>query len=102
MMKSYKEFKKIIIGESEIGSLILRSAGEVKILPFGEDGTYRAYECFGDVEIGGHYEKVFSGTSWLTIYDDFGRTYRAICPEGYARVDVYTAGGFGCIIHWKN
>ena len=43
---------------------------------FSEDGSYHAYECFGDVEIGNHYTKVLKGISglrflmiigWLTI-----------------------------------
>lgn len=72
---------------------------------FGEDGEYDAYECFGDVEIGEHYKKVFEGEHWLRIYDDEKATYYKNGREfetEYKKVDIYRDGDFGCIIHWHN
>lgn len=98
-MKNYKEFQKIHIGSSGIASLTLRSCGNVAPLDFGEDGSYSAYECFGDVAIGEHYEKVFSGESWLKIFDDDMLRYDKRGGE-YKHIDIYRAGEMGCIIHW--
>ena len=100
-MRSYKEFDKVYIGDSDIASLTMRSVHDVCPLDFTEDSTYHAYVCYGDdVEIGEHYHKVFEGETWLKIYDDNGLTYNAYRPNGYKMVAVYRAGGFGCIIHW--
>lgn len=102
-MKKYNEFLQVYIGESDIGSVTVRVPSKVFILNFGGDGRYNAYECFGDVEIGAHYEKVFSGEHWLKIYDDFGRSYdKSKNDTGYELFDIYTAGSRGCIIHWHN
>lgn len=99
----YKRFPKVYIGSSDVASLILRAPCNVKELYFGADNDYDAYECFGDnVEIGGHYEKVFSGEYWLKIYDDRGLTYDKDRAFGFTNVDVYRAGEMGCIIHWHN
>lgn len=102
-MKNYKEFSKVSIGASDIASLTLRSVRNVGILDFSEDGNYFAYECFGDVEIADHYTKVFSGSTWLYIYDDFGRSYnKSFYSTGeYKNVDVYVCGRTA-IIHWHN
>lgn len=99
-MKHYKDFEKVYIGSSDIASLTLRSVLIAGELDFGGDGSYYAYEVFGDdVEIGAHYKKVFSGSTWLWIYDDNGKAYNSGYHDGMA-VDVYQAGGYGCIIHW--
>ena len=100
---TYKDFPKISIGESDIASLTIRSCLNISLLRFGEDGDYYAYECIGDdIEIGAHYKKVFTGSHWLTIYDDNGVGYNRYAPEGYKAVDIYRAGEFGCIIHWRS
>ena len=100
-MKNYKEFNKVWLGESDIAALTVRSCGDVYNLNFGEDGSYDAYECFGDVEIGSHYTKVFEGHKWLKIFDDYRLAYDKYFAE-YESVDIYRAGDFGCIIHWHN
>lgn len=103
MMATYKDFEKINIGDSDIDSLVLRTYESVALLKFYSVGGYRAYECFGDdVEIDKHYKKVFSGESWLQIYDDYGQSYMAHLPQDYMKFDVYRAGDYECIIHWHN
>ena len=99
-MKNYKDFEKVYIGSSDIASLAFRSVCKLEDVRFGGDGCYSAYEVFGDdVEIGAHYRKVFSGDTWLWIFDDTGRAYNSGYHDGMV-VDVYQAGGYGCIIHW--
>ena len=100
-MKNYKEFNKVWLGESDIAALTVRSCGNVYSLGFSEDGSYDAYECFGDVEIGNHYTKIFEGHKWLKIFDDNRLAYDKYFAE-YEYVDIYRAGNFGCIIHWHN
>lgn len=100
-MKNYKEFNKVWLGESDIAALTVRSCGDVYSLNFGEDGSYDAYECFGSIEIGSHYTKVFEGHGWLKIFDDYRLAYDKYFAE-YEYVDIYRAGDFGCIIHWHN
>ena len=98
-MKTYKDFDKRYIGSSDIASLTVRSGRDVSVLNFLSDGSYSAYEVIGnDVEIGSHYNKVFSGSTWLSIYDDSDMTYKA--RHDGMTVDIYRAGDFGCIIHW--
>lgn len=102
-MKSYKEFPKVIIGGSDMASLTIRSVMTVDLLRFGEDSDYDAYECIGDdVKIGDHYTKVFSGDTWLMLYDDLGLVYKKYMPDGYEKFDIYRAGERGCIIHWHS
>lgn len=100
-MKYYKDFNKVWLGASDIAALTVRSCEKVFSLEFGEDNLYQAYECFGDVEIGSHYRKVFEGCRWLKIYDDMTLTYDKYFGE-YDHVDIYRSGSFGCIIHWHN
>ncbi len=100
---TYKNFEKIQIGCSDIASLVARASDSLSEIHFGQDGYYHAYECFGDdVEIGAHYRKVFSGSTWLTIYDDLRVTYQVHSPNGFSKVDIYRAAEMGCIIHWHN
>ena len=101
VMKNYKEFNKVWLGESDIAALTVRSCGDVYSLNFGKDGSYDAYECFGDVEIGSHYTKVFEGSTRLKVFDDYSLAYDKYFEE-YKYVDIYRAGDFGCIIHWHN
>lgn len=63
MMKSYKDFEKEFIGDSDIATLIMLGYDSkekdgllLKKLNFGEDGNYRAYIVEGQAEIGSHYE----------------------------------------------
>lgn len=100
-MKHYKDFTNVWLGDSDIASLTIRSGVQVCDLNFGADGSYHAYECFGDVEIGEHYTKVFEGCRWLKIYDDNSLRYDKYFYE-YDVVTIYRAGNFGCIIHWHN
>lgn len=101
-MKSYKDFEKIYIGCSDIGSLVVRSPYAVREMFFAGDGEYEAYECFGECEIPEHYNLVFSGRAWLKIYDDNKKTYDRFVPNSCNKFDIYRAGDFGCIIHWHN
>lgn len=95
-MKHYKEFEKEYIGSSDIASLTVRAPMQVETLDFLSDGEYDAYICSGnDVEIGNHYELVFTCKSWAKIYDDEG-----LVKELHGKfIDFYRAGSFGCIIH---
>lgn len=123
-MKTYKDFEKIYIGSSDGAMLTVRSGLNLFALMFGEDGSYSAYECFGDdVAVGEHYRKVFRAERSIRIYDDLEMTYansgyshdefsfaevvECQCrhrekAETYKYVDIYRAGEFGCIIHWNN
>lgn len=97
-MKSYKEFEKICIGDSDIASLILAGCDEnglkVEILHFGGDGNYSAYMVEGEALIGSHYEKVATFSHWLKIYDDGGLALSLYGKE----FTIYKAGEYGCII----
>lgn len=102
-MKTYKEFKKIYIGDSDIACLVLvgckvNQKGEnvgasTELLNFGEDGSYKAYYVTEPCEIGEHYKKVTSFNSWLKIYDDTEKMF-----DEYGDFNIYRAGEFGCII----
>lgn len=102
--KSYKDFEKTFIGDSDIASLILSGCSvigkqEVDILKFGLDGNYNAYivndkmtfipECY-------ELRNIFKG--WLKIYDDSSLTQSFYADEIY----VYRAGEMGCIIQLVN
>jgi len=99
-MKSYKDFEKRYIGDSDIAALILVGYKDneglvTQILNFEEDGDYRAYIVRGaDVEIGTHYKKVATFNSWLKVYDDDTK----ILDENAGEINVYRAGMRGCII----
>lgn len=99
-MKTYKDFEQKCIGGSDIATLILVGCrGEEGLkteqLRFGGDGNYSAYIVTEpDVEIGSHYTKVATYTHWLKIYDDDGLAFRVDAKE----INIYRAGGFGCII----
>ena len=93
-MKHYKDYDKNYIGESDIARLILSYPHGVSALNFGEDGIYCAYIVDGDAIIGDHYKKVLQAEHWLKIYDDM-----ALIQEFKGnQINIYRAGGFGCII----
>lgn len=97
-MKNYKNYNQIFIGESDIASLTIRSAGAVGILNFGIDGIYNAYIVDECAEIGSHYHKVYEGENWLTIFDDNELTFK----EYADKIIIYRAGEMGCIIQLIN
>lgn len=97
-MKTYKEYSKEYIGDSDIASLLLLgchdNGAEPMMLIFGSDGSYHAYIIPENVEIGKHYNKVADFKHWLKIYDD-----RSLVMTIYAQqINIYRAGEFGCII----
>ena len=97
-MKTYKDFKQIPIGASDIASLVLvgckpEQGAVTEMLHFGEDGLYHAYYVDEPAEIGEHYKLRTSFQSWLKIYDDTERTF-----SEYGNFNIYRAGDFGCII----
>ena len=98
--KSYKCFQKIYIGDSDISALTVRTAGGVYDLRFGGDSAYHAYLCEGNVDIGDHYHAVFTGDTWLKIYDDSGLVVNLSEVGGYRKFTIYRSGEYGCIIHW--
>lgn len=101
-MKTYRNFKKVNIGQSDIAALTLVGCNEKsetglvsKLLYFGEDGEYSAYIVTDPyIEIGGHYQKIASFSHWLRIYDDDEKTYEIKAKK----IIVYRSGSFGCII----
>lgn len=101
-MKSYKEFEKTYIGDSDIAALVLVGCDKTsivsQILNFGEDGTYKAYVVDSDTEIGNHYVERYRFNHWLKIYDDDGYTAEFKADL----IIVYRAGEMGCIIQLIN
>ena len=93
-MKTYKDFEKRPIGDSDIASLTVRYPMKAEVLNFGSDGSYSAYIVTENAEIGEHYRLVSQGTHWAIIYDEFGKTFSCHADE----IMIYRAGGFGCII----
>lgn len=97
-MKTYKNCEVVMLGSSDISSLIMVGCDDeglkVRPLHFGSDGTYSAYVVEEGVEIGSHYKKVETFKHWLKIYDDEEKTFRINAKE----INVYRAGDFGCII----
>lgn len=96
-MKTYKDFGKIYIGDSDIASLTIRSGMNAYTLDFGEDNSYAAYFVTEDAEIGSHYEERISSEHGLWIYDDNECTARIVCDS----FKIYRAGQMGCIISVK-
>lgn len=90
----YKNYEKVFVGESDIASLIFRSADKLESVNFGEDGDYRAYIVDEDAVIGNHYEYTSTFSTWLSIYDDFGLQAKFTAEQ----IKVYQAGSFGIII----
>ena len=100
MAKSYREFDKMTIGESDRAELVMfgpSCSGETSAtkLCFREDSLYSAYIVTGfDVDIGAHYKPVAVYKGWLRIYDDLGISFKAEADQ----IEVYRAGNFGCVI----
>ena len=100
-MKSYKDFEKMYIGESDIACLTMvgfapEQGLTAQLLHFGGDNAYSAYIVDEpDVEIGAHYSLVGRFDSWLKIYDDRELVFER-CSD---KIEVYRAGEYGCIIH---
>ncbi|WP_288681565.1 hypothetical protein [uncultured Eubacterium sp.] len=102
-MKSYKEFDVCLLGGSDYASLIMVGCDKEgklvsQILPFGEDGAYRAYLVEGEAEIGSHYSLVAEFTHWMNVYDDDSMAEKFNAK----RIKVFRAGEFGCIIQLLN
>ena len=103
-MKSYKEYDREFIGDSDIAALTFvgttKNGLKANILDFGSDGRYNAYIVDENAKIGDHYtlELEFETSSgfkaWLKIYDDEGLT----ADYSADKIKVYRAGDFGCII----
>lgn len=93
-MRTYKDFEKRPIGDSDIASLTVRYPSKAEVLNFGSDGTYNAYIVTEQAEIGDHYDLVSEGTHWIMIFNDFDKTFSAHADE----IKIYRAGEFGCII----
>lgn len=95
-MKNYKEYEKKYIGSSDIAALTVRICDKVYSLNFGEDGEYFAYIVDSDCEIGKHYNLIFEGKHFINIYDDKELSFKFYMYG--AKIKVYRAGDFGCII----
>ena len=65
---------------------------------FGRDASYDAYIIRQTkdekIAIGEHYSRVATFSSWITIYDDDGKTFHEYGDE----INIYRAGEMGCII----
>lgn len=100
--KSYKDFEKQYIGNSDIASLILAGSSpnglKLHDLHFGIDDSYQAYIVNGECEIGEHYELEAEFNIWLKIYDDD----RLVKRFNADIIRVYRAGMQGCIIQLLN
>jgi len=101
-MKTYKEFEKVFIGDSDSAFLTMVGAVDDVVsaapLHFGQDDSYKAYIVDEPAKIGNHYKLVATFEKWLRIYDDDEkvREFRA------DRINVYRAGEMGCIIELKD
>lgn len=117
MVKSYRDFPKYFIGESDSARLIVEgyypTRGNIlRKIQFGEDGVYRArigqakdlgveltgVDWIDDNEIWkkvpSYYEKILDSWGYLDVYDDTGKTMRISASV----IRVYRAGDFGCLI----
>lgn len=107
MKKTYKDYEKIYIGESERAELTLRFFNNEKKeidhqgLHFGGDNAYSAYLVQDvDVDIPEYYQLDFeSSSSWLDVIDDLGLVHCFNCIEN---IKIYRAGDYGCIICLKH
>lgn len=107
MKKTYKDYKKIYIGESDKAELTLRffnywkKSIDCRGLHFGGDGTFEAYIIMdADVAIPGYYQLAFESNSpWLDIIDDMGLSCYFSNLEN---IKIYRAGDYGCIICLKH
>ena len=97
-MKTYKEYKRMTLGYSDIATLMLVGFKDEDIasefLHFGSDGNYSAYVVPEDTEIPEHYKKVAEFSHWLRIYDDDSKVADFKADE----IRLFRAGDFGLII----
>ena len=106
MKKTYKDFKKIYIGESERAELTLRffnfekKAIDHQGLHFGGDNAYSAYLAQDEnMEIPEQYNLAFESNSpWLDIIDDTN----VITFNNIEHIKIYRASDYGCIICLKH
>lgn len=99
-MKTYKDFEKIFIGNSDIGTLILAGFVDGKgivtdKLIFRHDDFYYAYVVYEkDVQIGEYYHDVARFNYWVRIYDDngLGKEFEA------DKIIIWRDEEIGCII----
>lgn len=99
MTKTYKDFEKKYIGDSDYAALTLTGCDQMvgiktQLLTFDGDDAYHAYIVTEDIEIPEHYEEAATFERWMRVYDDYELT-------AYIQADkitVYRAGLFGCII----
>ncbi len=105
----YYKDHSIYLGTSDMASLMIRTFDKEKevaaILNFGSDGDYRAYIVDMNTPIPDYYEKVYTGSGWMKIYDDY--KYRVGIATKYDdanedEINIYRAGNFGCIIQVSN
>ena len=86
-MKTYKDFEKEYIGESDVAALTMVGMTEecltAQILHFGGDDAYSAYIVDeADVEIGKHYSQVASFKTWLMFTLPANTDALFICIKG--------------------
>lgn len=97
-MKTYKDFEKCYIGESDSAFLTFVSIYKNNFVEtpiyFGEDGCYSAYIVNKETDIPKHYQLIMKCKRLLKIYDDFGLAQEFTAKD----IEVYRAGDFGCII----
>ena len=102
-MKSYKEYKKVYIGSSDIATLTivaLRDNGEplAQTLDFAIDSNYFAYIVDDKAQIGDHYKLVQTCRYWMKVFDD-----QELTLDLHAQtIKIYRAGDCGCIIQTLN
>ena len=103
-VKTYKDFNKVYIGESDMAKLVLvgvsHESGDVEasILTFGGDSDYSAYVIDENVTVPDHYHMVKDFDNWMTVYDDQSLTMKIRAKH----IEVYRAGDYGCIIRTSN
>lgn len=98
-MKTYKEYEKVCIGDSDKGCVDLIGGTYMHhVLNFGEDATYKAYVVDENAVIGDHYKKVAMFRDFMYIFDDIGLSKKFNAKV----INVYRAGEMGCIIQCIN
>ena len=100
-MKNHHGYPVSSLGFSDIAALTVTAYDSdgltAHILPFGSDGSYRAYVVDAECEIPDHYKPVmeFTSSGWIRISDDVHVTFTRSFTNG---LTIYRAGNFGCII----
>ena len=110
-MKSYKEYERQFIGDSDIAALIFvgttKDGLKANILNFGSDGRYNAYVVDEIVKMTVQENTYLTSNSFrmteqrdIFLRESVQRRKASYC-SGNMRTDkirVYRAGDFGCII----